>query len=76
MPGLYTRLKSITHPSNKRARRRATAFMRRTPLTTTPRRQCEHRSLCRLSVGHIRDPYKNDRTDVDAVWALDTNGPE
>ena len=35
----YTRLKTVTHPSTNRARRALTSFMRRTPLTTTPRRQ-------------------------------------
>jgi len=36
---VYTRPKAVTHPSTNRARRRATSFMRRTTLTTTPRRQ-------------------------------------
>ena len=33
------RLKTVTHPGSNRARRALTSFMRRTPLTTTPRRQ-------------------------------------
>ena len=36
---MYTRLKTVTHPGTNRARRALTSFMRRTPLTTTPRRQ-------------------------------------
>ena len=35
----YTRPKTVTHPSTNRARRALTSFMRRTPLTTTPRRR-------------------------------------
>ena len=35
----YTHQKTITRPSTNRARRGLTSFMRRTPLTTTPRRQ-------------------------------------
>ena len=34
---VYTRPKTVTHPSTNRARRALTSFMRRTPLTTTPR---------------------------------------
>ena len=37
--GPYTRPKTVTHPGTNRARRALTSFMRRTPLTTTPRRQ-------------------------------------
>jgi len=36
---LYTRPKTVTHPGTNRARRALTSFIRRTPLTTTPRRQ-------------------------------------
>ena len=36
----YTRLKTVTHPSTNRARRMVTSFMRRTTITTTPRRSC------------------------------------
>ena len=39
IPRWYTRPKTVTHPSTNPARRRLTSFMRRTPLTTTPRRQ-------------------------------------
>ena len=39
IPRWYTRLKTVTHPGTNRARRALTSFMRRTPLTTTPRRQ-------------------------------------
>jgi len=35
----YNRLKTVTHPGTNRARRALTSFMRRTPLTTTLRRQ-------------------------------------
>ena len=34
----YTRSKTVTHPSTNRAWRALTSIMRRTPLTTTPRR--------------------------------------
>ena len=34
----YTRPKSVTHPSTNRVQRRVTSFMRRTMLTTMPRR--------------------------------------
>ena len=38
--------KTVTHPSTNRARRALTSFMRRTPLTTTPRRQmCSYNQL-------------------------------
>jgi len=30
-------------------------------------------SVC-LSVGHIREPCKNCRTDLDGVWATDSGG--
>ena len=36
---VYTRPKTVTHPGTTRARRALTSFMRRTPLTTTPRRR-------------------------------------
>ena len=39
IPRRYTRPKTVTHPGTNRARRALTSFMRRTPLTTTPRRQ-------------------------------------
>jgi len=39
IPRWYTRPKTVTHPSTNRARRALTPFMRRTPLTTTPRRR-------------------------------------
>ena len=39
MPRWYTRPKTVTHPRTNRARRGSTSFVRRTPLTTTPRRQ-------------------------------------
>ena len=35
----YTRLKTVTPPGTNGARRALTSFMRRTPLTTTPRHQ-------------------------------------
>jgi len=37
----HTRPKTVTHPSTNRARRALTSFMRRTPLTTTPRHQLD-----------------------------------
>ena len=39
IPRWYTRPKTVTHPGTNRAGRALTSFMRRTPLTTTPRRQ-------------------------------------
>jgi len=39
IPRWYTRPKTVTHPSTNRARLALASFMRRTPLTTTPRRQ-------------------------------------
>ena len=39
IPRWYTRPKTVTRPSTNRARRALTSFMRRTPLTTTPRLQ-------------------------------------
>jgi len=39
IPRWYTRPKTVTHPGTNRARRALTSFTRRTPLTTTPRRQ-------------------------------------
>ena len=39
IPRWYTRPKTVTHPGTNRARRGLTSFMRRTPLTTAPRRQ-------------------------------------
>jgi len=41
IPRWYSRPKTVTHPSTNRARRVLTSFMRRTPLTTTPRRQLQ-----------------------------------
>ena len=38
IPRWYTRPKTVTHPGSNRARRALTSFMRRTPLTTAPRR--------------------------------------
>ena len=43
---LHTRPKTVTHPGTNRARRALTSFMRRTPLTTTPRRQPTKITLC------------------------------
>ena len=37
IPRWYTRPKTVTHPGTNRARRALTSFMRRTPLTATPR---------------------------------------
>jgi len=37
IPRWYTRPKTVTHPGTNRARRALTSFMRRTPLTTTPK---------------------------------------
>ena len=36
---VWRRPKTVTHPGTNRARRALTSFIRRTPLTTTPRRQ-------------------------------------
>ena len=48
---VYTRPKTVTHPGTNRARRALTSFMRRTPLTTTPRRQPPMRCGHRLTQG-------------------------
>ena len=62
IPRWYTRPKTVTHPGTNRARRALTSFIRRTPLTTTPRRQpsasvlqrkdisCEMTSILALSM--------------------------
>ena len=51
LPKWYTRPKTVTHPGSNRARRALTSFMRRTPLTTTPRRQpCVCVCVCRLQL--------------------------
>jgi len=47
IPRWHTRPKTVTHPSTNRARRWLTSFMRRTPLTTTPR-PCQHNSNMRV----------------------------
>ena len=57
MPRWYTRPKTVTHPGTNRARRALTSFMRRTPLTTTPRRQqspllCDYYSICASTNAH------------------------
>ena len=39
IPRWYTHPKTVTHPGTNGARRALTSFMRRTPLTTTPRRR-------------------------------------
>ena len=51
LPKWYTHPKTVTHPGSNRARRALTSFMRRTPLTTTPRRQpCVCVCVCRLQL--------------------------
>ena len=45
IPRWYTRPKTVTRPCTNRARRALTSFMRRTPLTTTPRRQPRHAAM-------------------------------
>ena len=52
IPRWYTRPKTVTHPGTNRARRALTSFMRRTPLTTMPRRQftAEHGRLQQISI--------------------------
>ena len=49
---VYTRPKTVTHPGTNRARRALTSFMRRTPLTTTPRRQPPMRCGQCVRCGH------------------------
>jgi len=39
IPRWHNRPETLTHPGTNRARRALTSFIRRTPLTTTPRRQ-------------------------------------
>ena len=64
IPRWYTRPKTVTHPGTNRARRGLTSFMRRTPLTTTPRRQ----------LVTLVSPAKNGRTDRNANWSEDSDG--
>jgi len=45
----YTRPKTVTHPGSNRARHALTSFMRRTPLTTKPRRQPSVATVCPIS---------------------------
>ena len=47
LAGYIPKAKTVTHPGTNRARRALTSFMRRTPLTTTPRRQhdAQHRAV-------------------------------
>jgi len=47
---MYTRPKTVTHPSTNRARRALTSFMRRTPLTTAPHSQPNLMILCSCGV--------------------------
>ena len=41
----------VTHPGTNRARRALTSFIRRTPLTTTPRRRCVSGDTARVFLG-------------------------
>ena len=42
IPRWYTHPKTVTHPGTNRTRRALTSFMRRTPLTTTPRHRQQY----------------------------------
>ena len=46
IPRWYTHPNMVTHPGTNRGRRALTSFMRRTPLTTTPRRQHDSCVFC------------------------------
>ena len=50
LPRWYTRSLTVTHPSTNRARRRITSFIRRTTLTTSPRRLQQNL----IHPGHLR----------------------
>ena len=54
----YTRLKTATHPSTNRARRALTSSMRRTPLTTTPRRHIH------VTYHYATSPMFDDTADI------------
>ena len=55
IPRWYTRPKTVTHPGTNRARRAFTSFKRRTPLTTTPRRQFSY--SCEKATGGSHSEY-------------------
>jgi len=61
----------VTHPSTNRARRELTSFMRRTPLTTTPRRHlCYYgvESICfRVVRPSVRAQTFSDRLAIDII---------
>jgi len=59
IPRWYTRTKTVTHPGTNRARRALTSFMRRTPLTTAPRRQVSLHDVAKLeAVTYSRCPVR------------------
>ena len=68
IPRWYTRPKTVTHPDTNRARRALTSFVRRTPLTTTPRRQpivCQAvginlTGVCKTQVQIVDGEHDND----------------
>ena len=75
IPRWYTCPKTVIQPSTNRARRALTSFMRRTPLTTTPRRQLDAMLACcmlslsvRLSVRHKPVLYGNYWTNRAGAW--------
>jgi len=77
IPRWYTRPKTVTRPSTNRARRALTSFTRRTPLTTTPRRQSSVRclSVC-LSVRAGKHAWKNRCVaSIGTAWILSPGKP-
>ena len=60
IPRWYTRPKTVTHPGTNRARRALTSFIRRTPLTTTPRRNgsMQHAECVALCKGRQFSPFQ------------------
>jgi len=69
MVGLYTRPKTVTHPGTNRARRALTSFMRRTPLTTTPRRQPVISLTCETNLKLCATPVSCRRANDERRWA-------
>jgi len=68
IPRWYTHPKTVTHRSTNRARRALTSFVRRTPLTTTPRRQPSRQET---NTHPFNDPFSG-TTRVDFTEARDS----
>ena len=71
IPRWYTRPKTVNHPGTNRTRRALTSFIRRTPLTTTPRRQpvtCS--GVARSKYVGWTDMASVEREPITGVWRL------